>query len=121
MAVDKLEREVQEQDEKKERALKSLTSKASQLRTLNINIEENQPRNIQIKLDIERNLAKTLQTALYTLCNDFPELASVTEPLLRERGLNYPEKPASSIDLGTSVKSGSSRGSIGSGSRGRNK
>jgi chromosome segregation ATPase len=120
MQVNKLEAELQDQLEKRERAQKSVTAKTSQLRSLNVHIDDNQPRAIQIKLDIEKNLTKTLQTALYTLCNDFPELASVTEPLLKEKGLSYPEKPASSIDLGTSVKSGSSRGSS-IGSRGRNK
>mmetsp|Transcript_2806 Transcript_2806/g.2442 ORF Transcript_2806/g.2442 Transcript_2806/m.2442 type:complete len:94 (+) Transcript_2806:2612-2893(+) len=78
------------------------------LRQKNINLQKDQPRVLQIKYDIQRNLYKTLQSAIITLCTEHQELAPVLQPVFKDRGIPFPEREPSIIDIASSVKSGAS-------------
>lgn len=62
--LDSYFREANEHKEKKERAQKSAAAKLNNMKALNLTIEENSTRDIQIKLDRERNLEKTYLSAI---------------------------------------------------------
>lgn len=62
--LDSYFREANEHKEKKERAQKSAAAKLNNMKALNLTIEENSARDIQIKLDREKNLEKTYLSAI---------------------------------------------------------
>ena len=64
MILDKIEKEIKDQHEKKERAHKSATLKGNNLKSLKINLEDNNPKTWQVNYEIESNLTKTLLSAL---------------------------------------------------------
>jgi len=115
MQVNKAAEEVREQEQKKVRAQRSLNDKKKMLKDMNKLPSENSIENLQINLDIEKNLTKTLQSGIFLLCTEYPELKEVFEPMLRDRNIPVPEKAPSAIDIASSKNSISSRGS----SRGR--
>jgi len=113
----KLIEELKEQDQKKARAERSLNDKKKVLRDMNKTIQEDSVENIQINYDIEKNLTKTLQSGIFILVSEYPELKEILEPMLRDRNLPMPEKAPSAIDVASSRQSVSSKGSAAS--RGR--
>ena len=64
MILDKIEKEIKDQNEKKERAHKSATLKGNNLKALKINLEDNNPKTWQVNYEIESNLTNTLLSAL---------------------------------------------------------
>jgi len=112
--VRKLQEELNEQEQKKTRAERTLNDKKKILQNLNKIPNENSIENVQINYDIEKNLTKTLQSAIFVLCSEYPELKDVLEPMLRDRNLPLPDKAPSAIDIASSKHSISSRGSANS-------
>jgi len=111
LQVRKLAEELNEQEQKKVRAERTLNDKKKVLTNLNKIPQENSVENVQINYDIEKNLTKTLQSAIFVLCTEYPELKDVLEPMLRDRNLPLPDKAPSAIDIASSKNSVSSRGS----------
>jgi len=115
--VSKTQEEVNQQHQKKARAERTFNDKKKLLRDLNKAPTEDSVENNQISLEIEKHLTKTLQSGIFLLCTEYPELKEVLEPMLRERNILLPEKAPSAFDIASSVHSVSSRGSAAS--RGR--
>jgi len=113
----KLAEELKEQEQKKGRAERTLNEKKKLLASKNKTLQEDSVESIQINLDIEKNLTKTLQSGIFILFTEYPELREVLEPMLKERNIPLPEKAPSAIDVASSHHSVSSRGSAAS--RGR--
>ena len=63
-ALDKIQKELFEQNEKIARAKKSLTTKLSSVKSQKINLSEDNIHIVQMKYDVENNKNKTLQSAL---------------------------------------------------------
>lgn len=117
MQVKKVLEELKEQEQKKARAERSFNDKKKTLRDLNKIPQENSVENVQINYDIEKHLTKTLQSGIFILVTEYPELKELLEPMLVERNLPLPDRPPSAIDIASSKHSISSRGSAAS--RGR--
>ena len=64
MGLDKVDRELKEQNEKKERASKNAAVKQNNLKSLKINLDESNPKNWQMNYEVETNLTKTLFSAI---------------------------------------------------------
>jgi len=109
--------EVNQQEQKKARAERTLNDKKKVLRNLNKAPAQDSVEDNQISYEIEKHLTKTLQSGIFLLCNEYPELKEVLEPMLRDRNIALPEKAPSAIDIASSNHSVSSRGSAAS--RGR--
>jgi len=112
--VRKLADELNEQEQKKSRAERTLNDKKKILKDLNKIPQENSLENVQISYDIHKNLTKTLQSAIFVLSAEYPELKDVLEPMLRDRNLPLPDRAPSAIDIASSKHSISSRGSAAS-------
>lgn len=115
--VKRTQDEVNQQEDKKVRAERTLNVKALQLRNMNRAPVEGSLEDNQISLDVEKHLTKTLQAGIFLLCSEYPELKEALEPMLRERNIPVPEKAPSAIDTASSRHSSSSNRSAAS--RGR--
>jgi len=107
----KAQEEVDQQDQKKVRAERTLNDRRKVLVNMNKvpaaeSIEAN-----QIDLEVEKHLTKTLQSGIFLLCTEYPELKEILEPMLRDRNIPVPEKAPSAIDTASSHHSVSSSGS----------
>jgi len=115
--VSKAQEEVVQQHQKKARAERTLNDKKKVLRDLNKAPLAESVESNQIGLEIEKHLTKTLQSGIFLLCTEYPELKDSFETMLRDKNILLPEKAPSAIDIASSHHSVSSRGSAAS--RGR--
>jgi len=115
--VKKAQEEVDQQEQKRARAERTLNVKEKLLRDLNKAPAAESVEANQIELEIEKHLTKTLQSGIFLLFTEYPELKDVLEPMLRSKNIPVPERAPSAIDTASSRHSGSSRGSAAS--RGR--
>jgi hypothetical protein len=105
--TERIQKDLTGQEEKKERARKTVTQRMATARSKGIDLSDSNPHIIQAKLDIESNLTKTYFSSLFELFNEYPELNSFLAPHFKDKGLNLPERPPSSIDT-RSVRSSAS-------------
>jgi len=109
--------EVEQQQQKRARAERTFNDKKKLLRDMNKTPAADSVEANQIELEIEKHLTKSLQSGIFLLCTEYPELREVLEPMLRDRNVPVPERAPSAIDTASSHHSVSSRGSAAS--RGR--
>ncbi|KAL4481667.1 hypothetical protein ABPG74_007756 [Tetrahymena malaccensis] len=97
--ISKYEKDIEQQGDKIQRAQNSLQRNFQLAVNKNQNfINPKNPHMIQVKLDNQNNLYKTLLQGLYSLQQDIPELSSVVDEILKEQRIQNNKAP-SSIDI----------------------
>ncbi|CAD8185682.1 unnamed protein product [Paramecium octaurelia] len=113
MQFQKLEKELQDQQEKIGRAENIMNSKLAKVQQKRIVLDESNAHISALELDIQNNLNKTLKTCIFNLVQEFPEMQAIIDAVFQEKNVTVPSKQPSSVgvpSVRSSVRSASSQG-----------
>ena len=95
---ERLEQELNDQQDKINRAQKTFQSKLNNVRSVKGPEFENTKENVEILVQLEQMKNQQLLNAISVLLNEFPEFARVLEGPLMDNGIKVPSRPASAAD-----------------------
>jgi hypothetical protein len=98
MQRERIEKEINEQLDKVQRAQKSLQSKLNNVRSIRGQEFENTKENFEILTEVEQLKNRHLLGSLQLIIQEFPDFAQILEGPLSDNGIKIPSRPVSQHD-----------------------